>query len=182
MRITGGETKGRRIKSPKGMRIRPTTDKVREAIFSIIGQNLSGIRVWDCFAGTGSLGLEALSRGAAFAIFTDSSSHAITLIQENLAICGYLDKAMVLKKDLNKHLDFGRGCIAHPFDLVFLDPPYGEGYIPALMEKLLRVGLFSKHAMVVTETAKSEPPLRGTKNLRLMETRRYGDTVINLYE
>jgi 16S rRNA (guanine966-N2)-methyltransferase len=85
MRITGGEVRGRRLESPKGMAIRPTSDRVREAIFNIIGQDLSGLNVLDLFAGTGSLGIEALSRGALHALFVDNSQKSINLIKKNLA-------------------------------------------------------------------------------------------------
>ena len=100
MRITGGEARGRHLESPKGMAIRPTSDRVREAVFNIIGQDLSGIRVLDLFAGTGSLGIEALSRGASHAFFVDNSQKSIYLIKKNLVLCGYQDSASVVKINL----------------------------------------------------------------------------------
>ena len=100
MRITGGRVKARILASPKGLIIRPTTDQVREAIFSIIGQNLSGLKVLDLFAGTGSLGLEALSRDALFSFFIDNSQQSISLIKKNIALCEYQNSAFILKMDL----------------------------------------------------------------------------------
>ena len=92
LRITGGELKGRRLSPFRGPRIRPTSDKVREAIFSLIGQDVQGVRVLDLFAGTGSLGIEALSRGASWVHFVDNSLHSIELIRRNLSLCGYENK------------------------------------------------------------------------------------------
>jgi len=100
MRITGGKAKGRILASPRGMDIRPTTDRVREAIFNIIGHDLSGLKVLDLFAGTGILGIEALSRGAGLVIFIDKSQRSIKLIKKNLAICGYQSSGKILKLDL----------------------------------------------------------------------------------
>ena len=100
MRITGGQVRGRILASPQGLKIRPTTDRVREAIFNIIGQDLSGLKVLDLFAGTGCLGLEALSRGALSALFIDNSQQAIKLIKKNLALCGYQTSGTVLRRDL----------------------------------------------------------------------------------
>ncbi|MBW2217733.1 MAG: RsmD family RNA methyltransferase, partial [Deltaproteobacteria bacterium] len=102
MRITGGQVKGRIIASPKGMNIRPTSDRVREAIFNLIGQDLSGLKVLDLFAGTGSLGLESLSRGTQHAVFIDNSQQALKLIRKNLVTCGFENSGTVLRRDLKK--------------------------------------------------------------------------------
>ena len=181
MRITGGNAKGRILKSPRGMDIRPTSDKVREATFNIIGHDLSGLTVLDLFAGTGSLGLEALSRKAEHAVFVDCAQQAIKLIKENLLLCGYQDMGTVLRRDLKKGLPLSHEVPRPTFDLVFLDPPYGRGFITPLMEKLSTQTLLSKEARVITELSKSETTTRSMGSLQLKDTRIYGDTQINLY-
>ena len=102
MRITGGHLKGRLLASPKGMNIRPTSDQVREAIFSIIGQFLPEVKVLDLFAGTGSLGLETLSRGASYVVFIDNSPQSLKLIRKNVTLCGHQGTSVILNQDLRK--------------------------------------------------------------------------------
>lgn len=182
MRITGGELRGRRLSSFKGTRIRPTYDKVREAIFDLIGQHTEGFRVLDLFAGTGALGIEALSRGAREAIFVDNSPEALKLIRKNLALCGYEVKAVTLKKDLTRGLPGGVDVVAARggIDLVFADPPYGKGYLPPLLNGLSACSFLSLHAKVVAEMGREEQFPDGG-NLSLVKTRVYGDTKICIY-
>lgn len=181
MRVTGGMARGRLLKSPKGMDIRPTTDKVRGAVFNILGQDFCGFSVLDLFAGTGSVGIEALSRGAEFAVFVDISLHSIKIIKENLSLCGYQDLGAVLRRDLNKGLPFNHDLLQKGFDLVFIDPPYGKGLIPPLIDQISALGLLSRGSLVVAECSKNEdlPPAIG--HLALADTRIYGDTKICLY-
>ena len=110
MRITGGQAKGRLLASLKGWNIRPTSDRVREAVFSLIGQDVTDFKVLDLFAGTGCLGIEALSRGASRALFIDNSIQSIKLIKKNLARCGYESLGFVWKKDLSKGLPRKHPC------------------------------------------------------------------------
>ncbi len=181
MRVTGGRTKGRLLRSPKGLNIRPTTDKVREAVFSIIGQNLFGFHVLDLFAGTGSLGIEALSRGAEFAVLIDLSPYSIQLIRENLTLCGYQDLGTVLKRDLNKGLPLGHPMMQKGFDLVFMDPPYGKSLLSPMMRSVSRTGILSAKSIVVTELSKHETPPSDIGSLVLADTRTYGATKISFY-
>lgn len=182
MRITGGQVKGRTITSPKGMDIRPTSDQVREAIFNIIGQDLSGQKVLDLFAGTGSLGLEALSRGAAAAFFVDNSKQSISLIKKNLTVCRYQRFGIILKKNLKKAITGKDPQLKGIFNLVFLDPPYGKGLIPLLIEELLAGALISSGSCVVAESSKTDVLPGSLKNLVLIKTKGYGDTRISIYE
>lgn len=178
MRITGGELRGRHLSSFRGSRIRPTSDKVREAIFNLLGQETEGFRVLDLFAGTGALGLEALSRGAREAVFVDNSPEALKLIRRNLALCGYEARGALLKKDLTRGLpaDLGRGGI----DLVFADPPYRKGYLLPLLSRLSSCPLLSPHATIVAEAGREEQLAEGG-GLSLVKTRIYGDTKICIY-
>ncbi len=184
MRITGGEAKGRVLSAFKGLRIRPTSDHVREAIFSILGQDFRGKRVLDLFAGTGSLGLEALSRGAIKAVFVDVSPRAIELIRKNLEICSFTNRAVVCRKDLKKGLPpvtcMGGGI--GPFHVVFMDPPYRAGLVSRCIVLLLQKGALANEAVVVAETHKSERLPQEIHGLNLVDQRTYGDTKINFFE
>jgi len=182
MRITGGQAKSRVLASPKGLKIRPTTDQVREAIFNIIGQDLSGLKVLDLFAGTGSLGLESLSRGALSTLFIDSSQQSVNLIKKNLAICGYQGSGAVLKRDLRRGIPLNHPLIKESVDLVFIDPPYRNNIISFLLEELSTKEVVSSGSLVVAESSKSERPPVSLKIFQVVDTRLYGITRISIYE
>ena len=183
MRITGGSVRGRRLAAFRGPDIRPTSDLVREAIFDLLGlSSLSGARVLDLFAGTGSLGIEALSRGAARAVFIDHSRKAIELIRKNLKLCGLEHSGFILRKDLAGGLPRGHPLLAEPFDLVFLDPPYGKGLIPPLVDELQREGLLGPASRVVAQEEKRQDLPRAFGNLKTAKVRSYGATRITLLE
>ena len=181
MRITGGQAKGRPLACLKGLLIRPSTDQVRQAIFNIIGQDLTGVKVLDLFAGTGSLGLEALSRGAVRVVFIDKARQSIDLIKKNLARCAYSSKGMILKRDLRKGLPFGHPSFEGGFDLVFLDPPYGKGLLSPLLEALPTGKILLPHSRVVAESSKTESLPLSFGDLQMADERTYGDTKINFY-
>jgi 16S rRNA (guanine966-N2)-methyltransferase len=135
MRVTGGEAKGKTLRTLKGAETRPTADQVRKAIFDILGPQTEGARVLDLFAGSGALGIEALSRGAAEAVFVESSREACALIAANLAETGYRGEGLVRRSDVDRFLSRGPD---QPFDLAFLDPPYarGLGFVARMLGKL----------------------------------------------
>jgi 16S rRNA (guanine966-N2)-methyltransferase len=182
MRITGGEAKGRRLASLKGSKIRPTSDRVREAIFNLIGQHVAGFRVLDLFAGTGSLGIEALSRGASWALFIDHSLQSIKQIKKNLAICGYDQSASVLKKELTKGLPWKHPQMKEKFDLIFIDPPYDKKIIPRLLRELLKREILASPSLVIAETSKEDVLPAVLEKLKLVDTRIYGDTKISIFQ
>jgi 16S rRNA (guanine966-N2)-methyltransferase len=181
LRITGGEAKGRRLSAFQGSQIRPTSDKVREAIFNLIGQDAQGVRVLDLFAGTGSLGIEALSRGASRVIFVDNSHHSIELVKRNLSLCGYESLGHVLKKDLARGLPKRCEMMKGEIDLVFTDPPYGKGHLPPVLRELSDKEILASPSIVVAETSKTEALPARLGKLELVKTRIYGDTKISLY-
>ena len=172
MRVVAGSFKGRRLHAPPGRDTRPTADRVREALFSILG-SLDGERVLDLFAGSGALGIEALSRGAAAAVFVDSDVRAIEAITRNLEAVGV--RSPVHRRDA---LGYLRDASDGPFDLVFLDPPYSSASELAgpLSEALPAV--LSKTARIVSESDKRNP-LELT--LPLVDERVYGDTRIAIH-
>ncbi|MCL2202088.1 MAG: 16S rRNA (guanine(966)-N(2))-methyltransferase RsmD, partial [Oscillospiraceae bacterium] len=124
MRVISGSVRGRKLKEPAGVSVRPTSDMVKESVFNIIQFDIEGRKVLDMFAGTGQLGLEALSRGAGSAVFVDSKSDSVKLIWENVKICGFEDRVQVLLRDALRYAEGDE-----KFDLIFLDPPYGDGVL-----------------------------------------------------
>jgi len=169
-----GSARGRRLVTPTGLEVRPTTDRVREAVFNALGSQdaIEGARVLDLFAGSGALGIEALSRGAAHATFVDSSPQALRAVQTNVDACGFADRATVVRADGPAHL--GRvGALGEPYDLVLLDPPYAFDEWSALLEAVWSSGA----RVVVIESDRGIDVGAGGEVLR---ERRYGGTVVTI--
>lgn len=178
MRIVAGEYRGRRLHTPRGTQIRPTTDRVREAIFSMIAPRVDEARVLDLFAGTGALGLEALSRGAAQAFFVDRSPDAIRLINANIELCKAQHRAKVLQGPAIQVLE-RLARQEESFNLIFMDPPYGKGHVE---ETLLHLsGVAYVETLVIAEhDVRDILPERQGDWVRTRE-RRYGDTAISFF-
>ena len=145
MRVITGKCRGRKLLEPAGRDVRPTTDQVKEALFNIIQFDIEGRRVLDLFAGTGQLGIEALSRGAAACTFVDASRDSVRLVQENLRRCGL--EGRVLNCDALGYLK-----TREKYDLVFLDPPYGSGLEIQAMEAIKEFDILSRGGIMVCET------------------------------
>lgn len=175
MRIVSGSARGRKLITPVGMDIRPTTDKVKEALFSILQFELQNKRVLDLFAGTGQLGLEALSRGASHVTFTDSSQKAVDLVKKNAAVTGFADHCTVVRTDAFAFLQ----RTTETFDIVFLDPPYEQGLYKRAMDLLPRV--LAPGAVVVAETRPDEDLPVAVGPLRLYRTYRYSAIALTVY-
>ena len=181
MRITGGQMKGRRLATLRGLNIRPTSDKVREAIFDLLGQDLTGFNVLDLYAGTGSLGMEALSRGASWALFIDHSMRAVNLIKKNMRLCGCEVSGTILKRDLTRVLNWGDLAKEQRFGLVFIDPPYGKGMITPVLEGLSHSQVLASCSTVVAESSKTDELPAKAGNLEMVDKRKYGETKLTLY-
>jgi 16S rRNA (guanine966-N2)-methyltransferase len=183
MRITGGRLKGRRLAPIGRAPIRPTSDKVREAIFSMVGQNLAGWWVMDLFAGTGSLGIESISRGASGAIFVESARDSLKVLKRNLGLCSVLESgtAVVLEWDIRAGIPWSHPVMKGPFDLVFLDPPYRESVRLGVLEDLAASAPLSGGAWIVVESSKKETLPATIGRLKMSDMRAYGDTKIALY-
>jgi 16S rRNA (guanine966-N2)-methyltransferase len=172
LRVVAGTFKGRRLAAPRGSRTRPTADRVREALFSMLG-DVGGARVLDLYAGSGALGIEALSRGAYSAVFVDRDARAVAAIERNLTSVGV--EASVLRQDVLRFLTRSGG----PFDLVFCDPTYDSASRLAgpLAERL--PALIAEDARIVTESDKRSPL---QLPFPLLVERAYGDTRIAIHE
>jgi 16S rRNA (guanine966-N2)-methyltransferase len=179
MRIIAGAFKGRRLAPVKGQ-IRPTAAKVREAVFSILGPSVGGARVLDLFAGTGALGIEALSRGAAAAVFVEDHPESLKVLRRNLADLGLADRTTVWGLPVTAALKqmAGRG---EPFGLAFLDPPYGGGAAVAALTALAELSLLAPGARVVVEQSRRESLPETCGALTRLTVRRYGDTQVAFY-
>ena len=176
MRVITGTARGRRLKELEGMETRPTTGKVKESLFSIIQFDIEGRRVLDLFAGTGQLGIEALSRGARQCVFIDQHNDAVKLIRENLQVCGLTDSAIVRSGDAMAYLKSGE-----KFDLIFLDPPYASGLLVKALEDIAAFDICREHGIIVAESAvETELPALAPP-YALYRQYRYGKIKLSVY-
>ncbi len=187
MRVIAGISKGRRLCAPKTASIRPTTDKVREAVFDVLTHAYNGLNeaafpfrlCLDLFAGSGAMGIEAMSRGAEALTFVDDSPAAIKLIRRNLEICGF--EADLLKTDAIAAIRRLAGQ-KRSFDLIFVDPPYDSSLALDALRSIDGAGIVGKGGIVVIETSKRASMNEiALKNLVLSDERRYGDTAVYFY-
>ncbi len=176
MRVAGGAGKGRRLQVPSGLRVRPTSDKVKQALFNILGDKVPGAIFLDLYAGAGGIGIEALSRGAGKVTFVDVSRESLHVIKRNLQQLEFEDRAQVV---LSKAESFLKKT-TESYDIVFLDPPYAEDIASVL--ELFGAGALSPGAVVVAEHFKKQASPEKVAGLTLSRESRYGDTVLAFYE
>lgn len=181
MRIVGGEFRGRTLATPKSNNIRPTTDRTRESLFNILAHSypeaLDGTRVIDCFAGTGAVGFEALSRGAASALFIETSVEGRSLIQTNIEALGLQGRARIFRRDATL---LGKAGTMEPFHFLFADPPYGQQLGDKAFAAIDAGGFLYDGALAILEERASETPDVG-KAFQPLEQRAFGDTVMYFY-
>ena len=175
MRVIAGTAKGRPLRLDRSSSVRPTSDRLKEAMFSTLGPSVRDSRVLDLFAGSGALGIEALSRGAGHATFVDSDRAAVAMIRANLAATGFLDRAEVLNQTAER---FVAGKPAGRFDLVLMDPPYTLGIPASLLTNLLESGRLPVDARLVVEVSSRLPAIEVPPGYRLQQERRYGDSTL----
>jgi 16S rRNA (guanine966-N2)-methyltransferase len=181
MRVIAGSHRGRRLSGPQGTTLRPTSDKVREALFSILGTQVSGGRFLDLYAGTGAVGIEALSRGAIAATFVESDPKAVQLLEKNLRTCQMLDRAQVRMEQAAAFLE-RKNRWGGPFDVLFADPPYSALDELDILFHIWRPGLLSEHAAVIIEQdSRTELPA-SINHATLVRRYVYGDTALHLYD
>jgi 16S rRNA (guanine966-N2)-methyltransferase len=176
MRIVGGQHRGRALAAPRTRDIRPTGDRLRESLFNMLmhayGDPVTGARVLDLFAGTGALGLEALSRGAAFALFMDAGAEARALIRENVVALGLGGVTRVFRRDAT---ELGSAYPMEPFSLAFVDPPYGRGLAERALASARAGGWLSRESVIVVEEA-ANPGFKSPDGFVEIDRRRYDGT------
>lgn len=191
MRVVSGKLRGKKLGHFKGFDIRPTTDRVREALFNILATrvDMRGARVLDLFAGTGAVGIEALSRGAKEVTFVDSDSAAIKIMEKNLKACGFGEDSVTILKRASASAVKGLSLRVNKFEFIFLDPPYSSSILGETVREIARSGLLAPDGVVVAESAKRAPLIvegeeakAGTRigSLSVDEIRTYGDTLLYL--
>jgi 16S rRNA (guanine(966)-N(2))-methyltransferase RsmD len=181
MRIIGGEARGRRLYVPRACRIRPTADRIKEAFFNII-QPMAGKSFLDLFAGTGNMGLEALSRGAAKAVFIEKEILLVDSIKKNIEVCGFTDRADLFATDAIQAIGILRSRSV-AFDFIFVDPPYQEGLVNPTLEALSEGQLIAKNGLLAIQSSvREEIQDSPVGQLILTDHRRYGDTILSFFE
>ena len=180
MRVIAGSHRGRRLSGPQGTSLRPTSDKVREALFSILGTKVLGGRFLDLYAGTGAVGIEALSRGASAVTFVESDLKAVQLLQENLRTCQLLDRAQVRVGQTAAFLE-REDWWGGPYDVLFADPPYAALDELEILIHAWRPGLLSEHAAVIIEQDSRNTLPASIDHAALVRRYVYGDTALHLY-
>jgi 16S rRNA (guanine966-N2)-methyltransferase len=175
MRIVGGRLRGRTLAAPKSQAIRPTADRLREALFNILvhayGDPIAGARVLDLFAGTGALGIEAASRGAAFVLFIDDGAEARALVRQNVEALGLGGVTRLFRRDATR---LGSAHPVEPFSLVFLDPPYGKGLAERALASARDGGWLAPEALIVVEEVRGA--FKAPDGFTELERRAYDDT------
>lgn len=185
MRIISGDLKGRRLVSPAGRITRPTADRIRESIFNIIGPRLPDLRVLDLFAGTGAMGIEALSRGARTAVFIENDNTALAALHQNIAALNLSGRCRVISLDIENHIEkFLSASVSGmtPYDLVFMDPPYAARHIGSTLFALACSDSLGPGARIVVEHSRQEPIPPVPDGLVLSDQRRFGKTLVSFLD
>ena len=177
MRVITGKARGVVLKTPEGMQTRPTTDRVKEALFSIIQFDIPGCKVLDLFGGTGQLGIEALSRGAKSAVFVDASDAACKLIRDNLKRTKLENDAKVVRSD---YMEYLRRC-RETFDVIFLDPPYAEVFLENSLNCITEIDILQTNGIIVTERPLEKELSWDIPGYTRSKDYKYGNTLITLY-
>jgi len=177
MRVTSGKVKGYKLQVPKGKRVKPAQDIVRQAIFNMLGERIVGAKVLDLFAGSGSLGIEALSRGANWCDFVDKDKTCTRVIKENLRYAHFENKAKVCTLKAERFLDEAE---ANTYNFIFLSPPYAQGIDRELLKKMVKV-LRGGGVVVFEHSKKIEFP-KGLEELKLIDERTYGAATISFLQ
>jgi len=177
MRVISGTAKGMKLLTPEGLNTRPTTDRVKEAMFSILQFDLEGRRVLDLFSGTGQLGIEALSRGANSAVLVDASTAAVKLIRENVCRVSMQERARVIQSDYEKFLRMTR----EKFDIILLDPPYGEKFLENALKIISEIDILSDSGIIMCEKTADKKLDSEIPGLVCHREYRYGKSSLVLY-
>ena len=177
MRVITGSARGAKLKTLEGLATRPTSDRVKEAIFNIIQFGIEGRRVLDLFGGSGQLAIEALSRGAEYAVIVDESREAVNVIKDNLKKVRFDQNASVFQMDYQRYLSTSR----EKFDIIFLDPPYAEKMLENALRKISEIDILSEGGIIVCERPKEKEMPATVGDFICSKDYIYGKTAINIY-
>lgn len=180
MRVIAGQARGRRLKSPHGMQVRPTIDRVKEALFNIIGPAIVDKKFLDLYAGTGNIGIEALSRGAARSIFAEKEPRNVKLIRENLALCGLTADGQVYQCTVQEAIS-RLGASGERFDYIFLDPPYNRQLIEPTLTAVMQYHIIGENGLVIAEHGRREEICQAVEGLACFRQSNYGDTTLSFF-
>ncbi len=182
MRVVAGKFKGRKLKTPRGLFVRPTSDRVKEALFSIVGSEIRGANFLDLFAGTGSVGLEAFSRGAASVTFVEKDRIAVKILKQNLSIIENREDVKVLCSDVFRALKF---LHSHKkvYNFIFMDPPYASNLVFQVLKGIEKYNLLCRGGFIIVERGKEEEIERhGDTEFRIINKKKYGSTFLMFYK
>ena len=177
MRVITGKARGVQLKTPEGMLTRPTADRVKEALFSIINFDLPGASVLDLFAGSGQLGIEALSRGANRAVFIDAREDACKIIRENIRRTKFENQARVIRSD---YLEYLRRC-KEKFDIILLDPPYAEVFLENALKSITEIDILQSGGIIIAERPIEKELLLDFEGFTRSKDYKYGKTLLTIY-
>lgn len=179
MRVITGSAKGRHLITTKGNRIRPTSERIKEALFSILGNKVVDSVFVDCFAGTGAIGIEALSRGAKKCYFIDNHPESLELIKKNLQITDLLNRSKIISKNIVSGIrEISSYC--QKIDIIFLDPPYLKGFIQPTLLEIININILHPSSLIIVEHSKKDF-LKDQEGLYCLQQRIYGNTVLSFF-
>lgn len=181
MRVISGRARGRKLQAPVGLNTRPTTDRVKESIFSMINFYIRESRVLDLFAGTGALGIEAISRGAQYGVFVDNNKKSVDVINKNLRDVKFEKESLVLNCDINTALS-KLATKTEKFDVIFMDPPYLKGFIIPTIEKIDNSQLLNDGGIILIEHDQKDVLEEKIGNFYRSKFKKYGNTLISIYK
>ncbi|MHB9096120.1 MAG: 16S rRNA (guanine(966)-N(2))-methyltransferase RsmD [Eubacteriales bacterium] len=180
LRVITGRARGRKLKAPKGMETRPTSDRIKESLFNIIGDRIIDAIFLDLYAGTGAIGIEAISRGAGKSVFVESNLRTIKIIKENLELTGLAEQAEVLCRDVSSAIRMlSKG--ERKFSIIFLDPPYLKDLVQQTLLKLDENHIIAPGGVIITESSKLDVLPEHVGQLARFRQERYSDTVLSFY-
>ncbi len=181
MRVISGLARGSRLETPKGLNTRPTTDRVKENIFNLIQFSIPNARVLDLFAGSGAMGIEALSRGASSLISVDASTDCAKIIKSNLIKAGLYENVKIVNKKVESFFKQAEIMECHKFDIIFADPPYGRKIGDYVLEMVDTLSILANDGIIVLEHAKDDMISFVSNNITLRTQKKYGNTIVSIY-
>lgn len=181
MRVVSGRARGLKLEAPKDDRVRPTTDRVKESMFNIINEYIMDSNVLDLFAGTGSLGIECLSRGAKKCVFSDKSRDSIKIVQKNVEKARFQSESQIIVSDYKDTIAL-MGRKNEKFDVIFMDPPYYEGLFVDCIERIEKENILDEDGIIVVEHDKADTLPEKIGNIEMIKEKKYGITLLSFYK